>query len=184
MNALLGCDPSAIDIKVYWDQIDKIAYGIDRALCSKDCSCNLYNKTGYTTGEAIESTYSLWDITGPPENAIKFQNCSETVQRDVQYSTANYTAFSNFTQSIKLWAVFERNFKCSGWCNMTYDNYKFDKNNFTCYNEDLTTPCNCTAANGGPCDTCVDVSDKKSKCTSYERPLRSIEKYLLYDINK
>lgn len=158
---------------------------MDHNLCYDSCPCDLTNTTGFETTIDLAATFSKYVIKNSTKGGVKtFHNCSEPIKFKIGNDTGNTTAFSNYSDSLQLWTVFEENFNCTGWCQMTYANPDFNITTNTCMNSDRITPCNKTNFDGNPENTCVDKSDNRSACNKYIRPTKNIEKYLLTDVNK
>ena len=117
--------------------------------------------------------------------SINFQNCSQEVIDKVQYKSSSMTVFGNFSNTIKLFNVFEDTFSCNGWCRDSYINPDFNISSNNCVNkEDFVSPCDCTNYDGTACNSCVDKRDNRTSCSNYTRVKNNLEKYLFTDVNR
>ena len=99
INDLLGCDTKIKTISTLYDNIDHIYDLYDKTLCSEQCECN--NAT-----------------------VVNVQSCPTDVIESIE-SMSNIKKF-DFDIFANMFEYFEKNYKCSGWCNsFTTPKYRY-----------------------------------------------------------
>ena len=99
INDLLGCDTKIKSMSTLYDNIDHIYDLYDKALCSEQCECN--------------------NIT-----VVNVQSCPTDVIESIE-SMSNIKKF-DFDTFANMFEYFEKNYKCSGWCNsFTTPKYRY-----------------------------------------------------------
>jgi hypothetical protein len=111
-----------------WRGIDSYLQRVDQSLCSPACPCYFTNVTGFVNNATIAPYFNQWTKTNVQPANIAFQNCSSQVQistytaaraSDSYFDPNNEFNSGNF---FKYMNDVEVDFKCSGWCNVTYLN--------------------------------------------------------------
>ena len=109
-----------------YTNIDYLLQAMDVALCSENCKCNFdqATKTAFESNSTTKTYFQNWKSDGTND---RFQNCSETIRKDVEstfqkYDTENGGYLKSFTISsfADFWEYIENKFECSGWCVTEY----------------------------------------------------------------
>lgn len=120
-ESYVGCNSQYSGMLEVWNKLDLYLAEVDTQLCSQNCPCKFNDTTGYTNNTSTIGYYSSWSKSA--NGAIKFQECSETVQNQVG---SYYNQTSNNTNPIdqKAFAEFfgfiETSFNCNGFCQLSY----------------------------------------------------------------
>lgn len=124
----MGCNGKFEGIMETWRGVDAYLQRVDQALCSPQCPCYFTNTTGFVNNATISPYYNQWTKSQVPPGNVAFQNCSSQVQINTYQNAVAADAYfdpKGDFDSIKFqdyMANVEREFQCSGWCNVTYTN--------------------------------------------------------------
>lgn len=129
VNTYLGCNGKFNGVMETWRGIDSYLQRVDQALCSPACPCYFNVTSPFVNNATVAPYYNSWTKTLPNQlGNVAFQECSGQVQSNVinsaraadvyfdpnkEFNTANFFDYMNSV---------ENDFKCAGWCNVTYFN--------------------------------------------------------------
>lgn len=127
VSTYFDCDAKFTGIMEVWQGVDTYLQKIDQNLCSPICPCLISNPNIYSQNTTVSPSFSQWN-SSKTVGSLNFQNCSELVQTGV-YKAATlenplFDPKSNFDPQkfARYMSNVENEFKCSGWCNVTYVN--------------------------------------------------------------
>jgi hypothetical protein len=133
INTYFGCNAKFNGVLEMWQGIDAYLQRVDQAMCSRDCPCLISNSNAYTANSTLINFYNLWNKS-PTFGSSAFQNCST----QVQYNTYTQAVLDdglfdpkkNFdvTKFARYMGNVENDFKCTGWCNVTYYDSTLNRN--------------------------------------------------------
>lgn len=126
----MGCNTNNVDFISLFDSVDHYLFEIDSKLCSVDCPCYVANPNNYNINSTMSQQYSKWIKTDKQTGAISYENCTNDVKNAVyNYYNSNYNKSVNNnyldlnqTDFIKFYKIIEENFKCTGFCKISYNN--------------------------------------------------------------
>ena len=127
-----GCSGDYDGALSIWNAVDSYMYSVDSLLCSKECPCQIDEKTAtyYSANSTTAPYFNLWSTS--TIGAKRFQDCSRKVlgQALSEYYISN--AYFNHTfhpsNFHEYYANMEEYFKCTGFCGTTYFNGKTGSN--------------------------------------------------------
>lgn len=136
VSSYLSCNTKWKDLLLAYQGMDTYVHHIDQNFCSKECPCYMNDKSrlNYASNSTLVTYYNQWNKTTNISDAHSFQNCSKSV-KSLTYSqtTAENTNFSNNknfndVSFFSYMANLEKNYKCMGFCNVTYYNTNTNSN--------------------------------------------------------
>lgn len=128
VNTYFGCNGKFDGVLGIWQGIDGYLQQVDMALCSPVCPCLFVNTTGFVNNETVAPYYNNWSKAAVAPGNVAFQNCSAQVQNAVYTNAARSDALFDPDKTFNAPAFMdymgrvENEFRCSGWCNVTYYN--------------------------------------------------------------
>lgn len=130
VNSHFGCNSKFSRLIEVWQGVDTYLQKVDQALCSHQCPCLISNYSIFISNSSVAPYYNLWTKANN-FGSLAFQDCSAIVKSNVYTQAAIdnplFDPKNNFNTElfVKYMKKIENNFKCTGWCNVTYENSHF-----------------------------------------------------------
>ena len=120
-ESFVGCNSQYTGVLQVWNKLDLYLAEVDTQLCSQNCPCKFNDTIGYTNNTNTLAYYTSWSKSAT--GAVKFQECSETVQNQVGLyynQTSNNTNPINQKAFAEFFGLIETTFNCNGFCQLSY----------------------------------------------------------------
>lgn len=133
VNTYFGCNGKFNGVLEMWQGVDAYLQRADQALCSRDCPCLITNTNAFTSNSTVIPYYNAWNKSAT-FGSVAFQNCSTQTQYNTYAQAvlddALFDPKKNFdTQRFaRYMSNVEREFQCTGWCNVTYYDTTLNRN--------------------------------------------------------
>jgi len=125
VNTYFGCNGKFNGVLEMWQGVDLYMQKVDQGLCSSACPCLISNPNQWGTNTTVAPYYSRYNASNN-FGSIAFQNCSTALQYNTYASAVQqeplFDPKKNFDTErfARYMSNVEREFQCTGWCNVTY----------------------------------------------------------------
>ena len=123
-----GCNTNYKGLFKIWKSVDVYLQLADEYLCSEECPCGFNSTLGsiYTKNSSTSVYYNMYSRQDNDYLPKNFPSCGDTVINKVydEYLEKNayFTKIFKANKFHKYWKHIEENFKCTGFCSLTYYN--------------------------------------------------------------
>ena len=127
-NDYYGCNTNYEGLFKIWKSVDIYLQLADEYLCSDECPCGFNSTLGsiYTKNSSTSVYYNMYSRQDNDYLPKNFPSCGDTVINKVydEYLEKNayFTKIFKAKKFHKYWKHIEENFKCTGFCSLTYYN--------------------------------------------------------------
>jgi len=113
-----------------WRGIDSYMQQVDQYLCSNECPCTFTSDAAlaYSTNATLSPYYNRWVSVNIKPGNTRWENCPARIKdlamREAQSNNPLFNPNNDFDQAdfSTYMNNVEREFGCTGWCNVTYVN--------------------------------------------------------------